>query len=407
MEARVHADDRIDDDITALGLQELGEETSARRAPAKYAPSLSVERALVTRKSSSRSEDLSQLTGLRTLQRQASRLNVDHRIGAATAELKQHLSVHSIDNLLGISKSLSRWEHLTYLFENAILVHKNLPFYSVAIVVVVFALISAGFWEWLEGEGEGFWMAFYVAFQVMTTAGYSSASLGNAGWNHSLRALYAIEIVIGIFLVSIFLGFMTESIVAKMSDLDAGNGRVAEKGHTLILGWNEATPRVVAQIAFLRRTLQDQNAVWHRRLFPWRRVQPSTPLAAAPILLMNTKMSAREMMRILSDTLEMRGIEPSQTRVGSDVICRAGDPTNVHDLRRMSAHYATSILVMMTARDEEEYAASNGEVMNGATYRTVLAARHILVGAQHKLQPGLNMVIRALRACAPCALLRD
>ena len=33
-------------------------------------------------------------------------------------------------------------------------------------------------------------MAFYVAFQVMTTTGYSSESLGNAGWNHSLRALY-------------------------------------------------------------------------------------------------------------------------------------------------------------------------------------------------------------------------
>ena len=39
------------------------------------------------------------------------------------------------------------------------------------------------------------------------------------------------------------------------------------------IGWNEATVRVVCQLAFLRRTFLVQNETWERTLFPWTRVK--------------------------------------------------------------------------------------------------------------------------------------
>ena len=95
-----------------------------------------------------------------------------------------------------------------------------------------------------------------------------------------------------------------------MVALNCGESKVAEKGHTLILGWNESTSRVVVQMAFLRhswhssqtpcraqihvsltnlgcrRGFQIQNEPWEKFFFPWTRVKPSTPAACAPVVIL-------------------------------------------------------------------------------------------------------------------------
>ena len=53
--------------------------------------------------------------------------------------------------------------------------------------------------------------------------------------------------------------------------------------------------------------------------------------------------------------------------VGWDIICRAGDPTNVHDLVRAGAQNATSIVMMLADKDQAEHSASRGLVNNGGT----------------------------------------
>ena len=42
------------------------------------------------------------------------------------------------------------------------------------------------------------------------------------------------------------------------------------------------------------------------------------------------------------------------------VVCRIGDPTDPHDLFRVGAHRATSILVMLTDEDTQEEKDSEG-----------------------------------------------
>ena len=79
-----------------------------------------------------------------------------------------------------------------------------------------------------------------------------------------------------------------------------------------------------------------------------------------------------------------------------------GNPASVHDLIRVNAHKATSIMVMMTEQDNKETEDSNGKVTNGATLRTVLAMRHVLYSnnnAQSHLESDLRIVVQLQTQC--------
>ena len=100
--------------------------------------------------------------------------------------------------------------------------------------------------------------------------------------------------------------------------------------------------------------------------------------------------------------MDERGILPSRTKIGQNVIVRVGDPTNVNDLlryfklhtiyilfktfvlhlfyaySRVGAHRASAVLVMVTDEDIIEEDASDGNVQNGCTLRVALALRHVL-----------------------------
>ena len=64
--------------------------------------------------------------------------------------------------------------------------------------------------------------------------------------------------------------------------------------------------------------------------------------------------SKEEMEAITSNAFAERGVLPHRTKVGRDVIFRRGDPCQAHDLVRVAAHEATSVLISMTERDKEE-----------------------------------------------------
>ena len=124
---------------------------------------------------------------------------------------------------------------------------------------------------------------------------------------------------------------------------------------------NESTVRVVCQIAFLRRQWRMQNETLLRRLFPFLRTKPTTPVAKHPVVILCSKPDATKanIDEVLGHALAARNISPKRTKLGWDIVVRIGDPTSVHDLIRVNAHKATSIMVMMTHHDHEEYEHSN------------------------------------------------
>lgn len=229
---------------------------------------------------------------------------------------------------------------------------------------------------------------------------------------NGLRWVYFLQALTNVVVISVLIGFMTEAIHTFMASLSDGRSKVFEDGHILILDWSEATVRLIIQIAFLRRQYQMINeqtylllclpgmGIYLQEVFKWCGwlERPSTPLAWADIVILTKLKTKEEMHDILERAMLERGIDPRRTRIGHNVICRVGDPTNPHDLIRVGAHRASSIITMMTETDIAEYDLSHGKVENGATLRSCLALRHVLFqhhySTEHVIHPDLRIVLQ-------------
>lgn len=305
---------------------------------------------------------------------------------------------------------------LKYVLENNISAYPFLPFTILAALTAGGMLVFAIFWqvgasrvEIDEGDEEIFgttWKdALFLHIQLITSAGYEDIPDENG-----LRYIFFCSIFFGLVIFAILVGFITDVVGGFMKDLDTGRTKVAEDGHSLILGWNEATQRVVVQIAFLRRQYQMLNEekyfgiLWFLPfLMPVFRLfglleKPSTTLADSDIVLMTNNKTKEEMHILLEGTLSERGINPRRTALGLNIICRIGDPTLSTDLMRVAADKAAAIIVMMTEEDQDEEDASEGKIKNGATLRVCLALRHVLFTNSYSdkadFHPDLRIVLQ-------------
>ncbi|KAH8051163.1 hypothetical protein JL722_10860 [Aureococcus anophagefferens] len=99
-----------------------------------------------------------------------------------------------------------------------------------------------------------------------------------------LRCVYLSMIICGLVVFAVLVGFITESVESFMRSLAAGRTKVVEHGHALILGTSEATPRVVTQLALMRKRSQKGAALQRRRDAVLRRVVGLTVAAADDLL---------------------------------------------------------------------------------------------------------------------------
>lgn len=286
------------------------------------------------------------------------------------------------------------FDWLKYVLENQISAFPFVPFLLLGLLTCGGLLVFAVLWQVgasrvEEADGDIFgteWTdALFMHLMLIVSAGYEDVPDENG-----LRYIFFFSIFFGLVIFAILVGFITDKVGQFMTDLDKGRTKVAEDGHTLILGWNEATQRVVVQISFLRRQYQMLNEskyfgiLWY---FPFLKgpmdvcgllERPSTSLANSDIVIMSDTKTKEEMHIMLGNTLSERGINPRRTALGLNIICRIGDPTLTTDLLRVSAQKAAAIVVMMTEDDQEEEDASDGKIQNGATLRVCLALRHVL-----------------------------
>ena len=285
---------------------------------------------------------------------------------------------------------------LGYLVENRIASNPSFPFVVIIVIFLVFYIIFGLLW-YLVGKDsndvDGLYGAdnsndaFFLALQMLSTGGYTD----EIPLKHGYRYLYFLMIFVGPTIIfAILIGFINDGITSFMDRLKDGKTAVHEQNHTLILGWNEATARVIVQASFLRRQYQmlNEQKFWILRWFPlfsiplnWLNLleRPSTSIAANNIVVMCGDKTKEEMHNMIQNTLDERGIKASRTKIGQNIVCRVGDPTNVSDLLRVGADKASAIIVQVTQNDLEEENASEGRIQNGATIRVALAVRNTVL----------------------------
>ena len=309
---------------------------------------------------------------------------------------------------------ISRLDRLGYALENRIAANPNYPFELVVVFTTVVLVVVGCLYHYLAARpsvaqfdvfGSNSWAdGIYLALSLVIAAGVDDSVPDKLG----LRFLYVSLVIFGLVMFAAVVGFMTNKIDDFLVSIAEGYTKVAEDKHTLILGWNDATLRAVVQICFLRRQYQQTNERRFLNMFPFRWIKrfkflletPSTSLSVSNVVLMTNQLSKAEMQGQLEQILAERGIDPRRSKLGRDIICRVGDPTNVNDLIRVGAHKASAILLMMSKIDQVEEEESDGTIQNGATTRVLLALRHVLFTNSYTsatstgLNPDLRIVVQ-------------
>jgi hypothetical protein len=341
--------------------------------------------------------------------------------GEAQAKIRMHSQVAA-------GGDVSYMDFLNFKIENHIDAHPRSKYYLLLICVGFIVFIFAFMWHQLDYDDEtpaterilksrggtvgatinnlsdhdslneirkpSFVQSCYLVLQLVFTGGLDTYIDASKDPGHAV--LFVFIMMSGLLFFTVLIGMVNDSVLQKVAHISDGKSKVCWSGHTVIVGWNEATVRVVVQLCFLRETLAVQNRTLIRRVFPWLRVKPSSPVVNSPIVLLCDTMSKREMEAVLEKTLEERGVSRKSTTLRSNVICRSGKPSDPHVLLRVGAHRACAVLVMSTDGDATARAATNGVVQCGYTLSILLAIRQLNISLRPaKLWDGFRCVVQS------------
>ncbi len=120
--------------------------------------------------------------------------------------------------------------------------------------------------------------------------------------------------LLGLFMVSIFIGIIATAIDAKVQSLREGRSQVIEKDHTVILGWDEHIFSIISQLA--------QTNLHQRR-------------SCIVILAEQEKVKMEEEIKAR--------MKPASHL---EIVCRSGSPIDMVDLEIVSINTARSIIIL-------------------------------------------------------------
>lgn len=179
--------------------------------------------------------------------------------------------------------------------------------------------------------------AMYWALGRVVDAGNMADDKGTG-----VRAVAILATLCGVGVVALLIGLVSSTVSAKLDDLRKGKSPVIDEGHTLILGWGE-------KVFAILRELREANA---------------NQKNASIVILSTTDKEAVE------TAVRERLPDLWTTRV----VVREGSPFSVHDLRKVGAGRAKSIIVLA---DESEAQQEAGEASDMPAIKTLLALRRI------------------------------
>jgi hypothetical protein len=213
----------------------------------------------------------------------------------------------------------TRGQKWYFYAERMVTIYPNIQFSALFFTTLATTLVVARLWVWTGGVATeyGRWKfdAEYDMFSLI-----SKGELADKTLEIRQRLVKQINGFYGTVVFAILVGLVTASVNQIMMQFEAGAAKITMHDHTLLLGWNESTPRLVVQLALLRRAFQKQNATWARRLFWWTRIPPSSPCACNPIVIVDEQHTKEHMEAEIRFAFAKNGISPKRTKVGWDVV---------------------------------------------------------------------------------------
>ncbi|WP_428834767.1 CASTOR/POLLUX-related putative ion channel [Nonomuraea roseola] len=181
-----------------------------------------------------------------------------------------------------------------------------------ALVSVGLVLVVAGLTAWLtdEPEGAGFGEVLWLSLMHAMTPSKVASDKGSTAF----LAVMFVGSLAGIFIVSILVGLLSNGLKQKIDRLRRGRSRIAETGHTVVLGWSDQVFTIIGELV---------------------KAHASQRGSVIAVLADRDKLDMEEEIRErIGDT--------GRTRL----VCRTGRPTEPGDLRLMNLDKARSIVVL-------------------------------------------------------------
>lgn len=204
-------------------------------------------------------------------------------------------------------------QRVRYRFDNALTRGISLILVWLGVITIAVLLVMAFItWIWSVGpndEAVPFWEAFWLALTRTLDPGTFGADAGMR-----FRVLMLVVTLIGIFIVAVIIGLVSNAIDRRLESLREGRSLVVETDHTLILGYSQKVPAIVRELVEANRS----------------RTRP-----AVAILSERTPSEVH-------DEIRTQGIDLHNTRL----VVRRGNPASMEDLARLNAHFARSIIVV-------------------------------------------------------------
>lgn len=173
------------------------------------------------------------------------------------------------------------------------------------VIAVVVRLSGIGPGDESTSLGDGLWLALTHSIDPGTFT---------AGEGSRFRMIMLLVTLVGILLAATIIGLVSSAIDRRVESLRRGRSFVVEHGHSLIVGWTDKVPTIVAELV-------EANASERGR---------------AIVIL-----SAADTVDVAE---EVRASVPDLRT--SRLVVRSGIPTRLHDLRQVNATGARSVIVL-------------------------------------------------------------
>lgn len=211
------------------------------------------------------------------------------------------------------------WDRLRYHFDNTMSRGPAglvlwLALFSVLLVIGVTALVAI---LGADGDKDFLELLWDIGYQTLTPNPVDP----KAGSPIFLAGMFLVTIA-SLFLVSIFIGILTNAIDHRIQELRKGRSPVIERDHTLILGWSPQIFTIISELIEANANKKNQTVV---------------------ILAERDKVEMEDELRAkLPDTKTTR------------LVCRTGSPLDLTDLDVANPHAARAILIVSPEADDPD-----------------------------------------------------
>mmetsp|Transcript_47982 Transcript_47982/g.138923 ORF Transcript_47982/g.138923 Transcript_47982/m.138923 type:complete len:946 (-) Transcript_47982:108-2945(-) len=245
-----------------------------------------------------------------------------------------------------VEEQQSRHLYIVYKLEQW-LSNRNAQYLSLVIVGLFLILIGGLMWMAVQDTPEdpdeqphgAFFEGIWVAWTFVADPGTHSTVV-----SPEQRMVGSLISVLGIIFFAGLLGVVVDAIRNKMDLLRQGRSRVVERNHSLILGWTEKSILLIEELCVANQS------------------------EGGGVIVVMAKNGKQDMEG------ELRVQLPKRHLLGSKVVFRSGSPLLTHDLVKVGAHKARSIIIL--ASDSEPNQA-DAEIL-----RCILVLRTLPFGLQ-------------------------